>query len=238
MAGPDPGVPARSDDGRAQVRYLRPAQPLLRAVVEQAADIPSGQRDAMAMPTYLHPNPLIRWLFHRRYRVIASLLDVPVGARVLEFGCGIGALLPSLVAAGLDVWALDIELSCARDLARRTGIGVTFVDSLGAVPDASVSAIVAADVLEHVDDLPDLLGEMRRVLEPGGALIVSGPTENVAYRIGRLIAGFGGKGEYHHADARAVERAIARSGMTPERTVTLPLRVPPHLFRIVRFRRS
>jgi len=191
----------------------------------------------MAIPTYMHRNPLIPWLFHRRYTRIAELLDVPVGGRVLEFGCGIGAFLPSLNSAGLHVYAADLTLDYARTLDQRLTLGVKFIESVSSLENGCLDAIVAADVLEHVDDLPELVMEMGRKLTSGGCLVVSSPTENLVYRIGRVMAGFAGKGDYHHENAQSVEEVIMSTGVfTPVESRTLPWRTPPHLFRIVRFR--
>ncbi|MBN1193307.1 MAG: methyltransferase domain-containing protein [Coriobacteriia bacterium] len=195
------------------------------------------QRDEMAIPTLLHANPLITWLFHRRYATIAELLDVPAGGSVLDFGCGVGCLLPSLTRAGLKVHAIDLVLDYARVVDSQLGLNVSFAESLFDLPDNGLDAIIAADVLEHVEDLNELLNLMRQKLRSQGCLVVSSPTENFAYRIGRLIAGFAGKGGYHHADASVVEGTIAASdAFRIDKTRTLPWNIPPHLFSVARFR--
>jgi hypothetical protein len=48
------------------------------------------------------------------------------------------------------------------------------------------------------------------MLKPGGRLLVSLPTENALYRLGRRIAGF--SGHYHHANAASIDRDIRRFG--------------------------
>lgn len=235
------GVDVLVMNGKSGVRPVVPYVPVeqdaLRAVIEQIECVDSSQQDAMAIPTYLHWNPLVRWLFHLRHKRVSQLVEVPPGGTILEFGCGIGAFLPSLKAAGLRVYAADLVLDYARALDERLGLGVDFVDGLTQVADGELDAIVAADVLEHVEELPSLLASLRSKLKDDGCLVVSGPTENLAYRLGRIAAGFAGKGDYHHEDARSVEAAIAATGLfTPERAVALPWAVPPHLFRVVRFR--
>jgi 2-polyprenyl-3-methyl-5-hydroxy-6-metoxy-1,4-benzoquinol methylase len=222
--------------GDSGIAYVRPSQHEIRDLVLRRDDVDEYQRDSMAIPTYLHSNPLIRWLFHRRYRTVASLIDVPPGSAVLEFGCGVGVFLPSLCAAGFRVFAADLETRYARRLTAQRKIPVRFISDMGELDEGCVDAIVAADVLEHVDDLPQLVSQMKRALSPRGVLVVSGPTENFVYRIGRVLAGFAGKGEYHHSDAESVESTIESLGFVREAVRTLPWRIPPHLFRVVRFR--
>jgi len=56
-------------------------------------DIPhisNHNKDEMAIPSYLHWNPLIRWLMWRRYEYISHLSGFSRDMTVLEFGCGIG----------------------------------------------------------------------------------------------------------------------------------------------------
>ena len=65
------------------------------------------------------------------------------------------------------------------------------------LPKASFDIIIATDVLEHVDDLPGTLADMRVLLKPNGQIIISGPTENILYKIGRKLAGPEYSGDYH-----------------------------------------
>ncbi len=90
---------------------------------------------------------------------------------VLDAGCGDGSLVDDLVAAGFDgaglePWAQHLSLDPARF---RCG---TLSDIPW--PDSAFGTVCALDVLEHVDDTAGLI-EIRRVLKPGGSLIVTVP---------------------------------------------------------------
>jgi SAM-dependent methyltransferase len=78
----------------------------------------------------------------------------------------------------------------------------------------SFDLIIALDVLEHVQDLPKTLNELLALLKPNGQLIVSGPTENILYQLGRRIAGPEYSGAYH-------ERGIAEIKIELLKTSTL-----------------
>ncbi len=84
------------------------------------------------------------------------------GKRILEVGCGRG-LLASALAQNNDVTACDIAIS---DAARRIAERVTFVPASADAlpfPDHSFDVVVSTHTLEHVQDLPSCLRELRRV---------------------------------------------------------------------------
>lgn len=211
-------------------------KPSLRELQElvtiKIPDISSGQRDEMAIPTYLHNNPLIRWLFWKRYVTIARLLPTEKSERILEFGCGIGLFLPELSLHAKQIYAIDLCPHYAKILCEQRQIPVTFIDSLDEVADQSLAAIVAADVLEHVDDLEGILRQFSNKLSPGGRLLISGPTENFLYRLGRILAGFTGKGDYHHTNVDNIIQVSVATGLVESATKTLPFRFFPALFKI------
>ena len=64
-----------------------------------AARISDDDRDEMAIPSYLHSNPAMRWMAWRRVEIIADFLDDACGEEfadrrpnVMDFGCGTGVL--------------------------------------------------------------------------------------------------------------------------------------------------
>ncbi|HEX2978798.1 MAG TPA: class I SAM-dependent methyltransferase [Anaerolineaceae bacterium] len=216
---------------------LRLSQTEIQALLREpiARDIPGSKRDEMAIPSYLHPNPLIRWLMWRRYEVAAGLAQLSGVDAALEFGCGIGLFLPTLAAACQRVYAIDIFPEYARRLSEQRHLGVIFPDRLDEIPDGALDLIVAADVLEHLPDVETYLDGFHHKLKPGGRLVVSGPTENLIYKIGRVVAGFGDKGDYHVSNIDLLLAKIAARGFRPTCTRNLPFRTAPHLFRVAAF---
>ena len=82
--------------------------------------------------------------------------------------------------------------------------------SISQLPSKSFDIINALDVLEHVDGLHRTLSELLSLLKPGGQLVVSGPTENTLYQIGRKLAGPEYSGDYHERGIAEIKRELLR----------------------------
>jgi 2-polyprenyl-6-hydroxyphenyl methylase / 3-demethylubiquinone-9 3-methyltransferase len=96
------------------------------------------------------------------------------GRLVLDAGCGGGLVARELAAAGAGVVGVDRSLG-SLGVARRA-VGTPFRPAQGRLErlpfaDGSFDAVVAADVLEHLPDLPAAVQELARVLAPGGSFL-------------------------------------------------------------------
>lgn len=115
-------------------------------------------------------------------QVLAAL---PPGGRVLDVGCGSGALLARL--AGRAGHRAGIELSAhAAAAASRVADEVVNLAVTGPLPfaPASFDVVVCADVLEHLADPAAALASVAGLCRPGGAVVISVP--NVAFWQARL----------------------------------------------------
>lgn len=104
-----------------------------------------------------------------RFRKATRLARVPAGATVLDIGArdgGLRAFLP----AGVTYQGIDIapEFARADVLIQDISKGIPF-------PDGSYDFVFCIEVLEHVPNPFGTLGEIHRVLKPGGVLVLSVP---------------------------------------------------------------
>ncbi len=107
---------------------------------------------------------LNRWKFEPHLRASDTVVD---------FGCGAGALLDRLEAAE----KIGVEVSePARDEARARGL--TVVASTGELADACADVVISNHALEHTLAPFDELRELRRVLRPGGRLVLWLPLDD------------------------------------------------------------
>jgi ubiquinone/menaquinone biosynthesis C-methylase UbiE len=119
--------------------------------------------------------PVFDRLFYRRYR--REAMSHAFG-RLLMVGLGPGTDLLFVPEAVTSVAAVEPEAAMRRmasALARRHGIDVDIVDGVGEsipFPDHSFDSVHIGLVLCSVDNVGATLAEIRRVLAPGGRLVV------------------------------------------------------------------
>jgi 2-polyprenyl-3-methyl-5-hydroxy-6-metoxy-1,4-benzoquinol methylase len=112
------------------------------------------------------------------------LEHVSAGERVLDVGCGEGWFAGELVRAGASVVGVDVaEEPLRRARARDPGLDLRLMDADGPWPfqDASFDAVWAGETIEHVADTTGWLSQARRVLRPGGRLLLSTPNHDRLY---------------------------------------------------------
>ena len=121
------------------------------------------------------------WWFVGRRRIFLRLLEreFPPAARpieLLDFGCGTGAFLEHLERFGA-VSAVDSDASAVAFCHQRGRDEVALVPPGAPLPfaDDAFDLVTTLDVIEHIDDDVAALRELRRVLRPGGRLLVAVP---------------------------------------------------------------
>lgn len=133
-------------------------------------------------------------------RVIADL-KLPARARILDAGCGSGRNMIELARHGT---VSGVELSGPSvDVARARGAGKVIAGSVLDMPfdSDSFDLSVCLDVIEHLEDDVGALRELRRVLAPGGSLLVTVPAYQWLWS---------GHDEVNHHHRRYTRRSLQR----------------------------
>lgn len=113
----------------------------------------------------------------------------PPDARILDFGCGEGAVVKTGLAENLDIWGTDIfhgitsyhYEDSAHPLLQENMRIVKMQDGKIPFPDHSFDIVVSNQVFEHVEDIDMALAEIKRVLKPGGLFLSLFPTQETWY---------------------------------------------------------
>ena len=122
---------------------------------------------------------LIEAEHHARYRFAAAMVR---GRRVLDAGCGVGwgsRILLDHGAASVD--GVDIDESAVRESRVRCPAGTFVRGDLTDLPypEQRFEMITCFEAIEHVENPFRGLDEFRRVLAPGGIVLVSSPNPGV-----------------------------------------------------------
>jgi len=172
-------------------------------------------------------------LIAQRRQVLSLLVPKP-GEHVVDIGAGPGFLAAEMAAAvGPQGRVYAVEPSASmRELARSRHASFEIRDGAAEalpLPDAAVDVAVATQVLEYVPDVPAALAEIRRVLRPGGrVLILDTDWDSIVWHSGdpeRMRAVLAAWDE-HLADPhlpRTLGTTLRDAGFDVDRPVVVPL---------------
>lgn len=134
---------------------------------------------------FIHPKHLVRAPWHDWYVEFLNPGDV-----VLDVGCNNGAHTVLAARRAASVFGMDYDarqLRVAAATAKERGLGNVHLmawDITTTFPfsDGHFDAVLFLDVIEHIHPRVEVLREIRRVLKPGGRLLVSGPNRDTSWR--------------------------------------------------------
>lgn len=140
----------------------------------------------------LVPGQVDRDLWNEHFARYAFAARLARRKRVLDIACGAGYGSAELAKVAEAVLGIDIsEEAIAEAQIRYSAPNLQFLNASAQqipLPDASFDLIVAFEVIEHLADWPRLLAEARRLLAPGGQLMISTPNKSF-YAETRRLAG-------------------------------------------------
>jgi SAM-dependent methyltransferase len=162
-------------------------------------------------PLAYYYKPVVGSLYRARLDTALALLQPPY-ERILELGYGSGILMPTLASLGGRVHGLDLEAEPSEVSPRLARLGVQAELVKGDAsrlpfPDEHFDLVVAMSIFEHIAELGPVIASVRRVLKPGGHLLVGMP------RVDRLmeglfpLIGFKGINDHHVTTYRQFLRA-------------------------------
>lgn len=158
-----------------------------------------------------------RWMSQTLFADIAWLIETQApGRRVLDAGCGTGDLLSDLAGRGFEVEGVELA-PAALAAARAKGHTVHGGAFEAFEPETGFDAVLFMHVLSHAADPQAMLEQARRVLAPGGVLLIR--TGNDFNALQRVLSDDLGHPQYwvsadhqHYFDFASVERLMDAAG--------------------------
>ncbi|NUT91053.1 MAG: class I SAM-dependent methyltransferase [Saccharothrix sp.] len=169
--------------------------------------------------------PVLSAVQRRRFRIIVDLLGDTRFERLLEIGYGSGVFLPELARHCTELHGVDphpMRREVEANLARHGQVAALATASVEALPyeTGSFDCLVSVSTLEYVPDIEAACREMRRVLRPGGTLVVCTPGTGSLWDLPLRVLTRQGPSQY--GDRRENLQPALRGHFRVERELRVP----------------
>lgn len=175
--------------------------------MRRCVDCGFGQPEELpTLPKYFDRRYDVQWSndwmaeeFRSNYKdlIIRTILNglnrrLPAGRRtLLDIGCHVGRFLSLATSAGWQAEGVELNPQTAAFAAKRTGLPIHRVNAARLADDGRrFDAVTLTDVLEHIPDPVPMLAQLRRLLTPGGWIVVQvpcGPNQLLKQRLRRCV---------------------------------------------------
>jgi 2-polyprenyl-3-methyl-5-hydroxy-6-metoxy-1,4-benzoquinol methylase len=162
--------------------------------------------DECTIPSYAHYNKMISWLFWKRIDMAIKIAGNIEHKSVFDFGCGGGVLFQYFNQCHCKITGCDTKFSqLSLEIANKLNIKVDIYDDLFKIKGEKYDYIFALDVLEHIEDINLIITKFIDLSHDQTKIIISGPTENLLYKMGRFLIGYSEQKHFHTTNIYDVE---------------------------------
>jgi len=144
--------------------------------------------------THLYHLPVIGSFFKKRLTMSLDMIGHKRYSNLLEIGFGSGVMLQELSKMADEVHACDIHshIDKVEAMTKRENLNIQYCQgSITDLPyeDQSFDGVISVACIEHIKELSKAVSEMKRVLVPGGTLVLGFPIETKITDVLLTLAG-------------------------------------------------
>ncbi|HMP91354.1 MAG TPA: class I SAM-dependent methyltransferase [Phnomibacter sp.] len=138
----------------------------------------------------------------------------PQGPRLLDIGCGTGAFLHTMQQAGWQVTGIEPDAGARNRAISQYNLTVHPASQLDTLPAQHFEVITFWHVMEHIHNLQHYWQQIRRLLIPGGLLVIAVPnyTSADAAHYGALWAAYDVPRHLYHFSPMSMQQLAASHG--------------------------
>ncbi|MCU0396030.1 MAG: class I SAM-dependent methyltransferase [Chitinophagaceae bacterium] len=152
----------------------------------------------------------------RGKRVLVQQVSGRQQGTLLDVGCGTGAFLHTMQAAGWQVTGLEPDGGARTRAFQLYGLQVQEASLIYRLPDAQYDVITLWHVLEHIHDLHGYWEQFARLLRPGGTLLIAVPnfTSRDASEYQQYWAAYDVPRHLYHFSPQSMQQLAAQHGFS------------------------
>lgn len=186
---------------------------------EEASDGDTGGLRNILYSIYLAANCPIWWatgVAREKARRKQMFLEETPPGKLLDVGCGDGTFLHLMRSKGWDVDGIDFDPKAVETAKRKFGLALRHGDLRAAsLPADTFDAVTMSHVIEHLPQPVEMLAEIKRILKPGGRLIMTTPnTAGIGHiKFGSAWFGIDAPRHLHLFNKRSLSEAARRASL-------------------------
>ena len=133
--------------------------------------------------------------FAFKWPKLSRFIPRETGKTILDFGCGKGEVIGAMLKLNPDAKYMGVDVSAtAIDFAIKKYPTVPFyrIEDGGKIPiaDSSVDFVFSSEVVEHIYDTENAFAELKRIVKPGGEILITTPYHGLIKNLAIVIFGF------------------------------------------------
>ncbi len=166
---------------------------------------------------------MVRGITLKKKRKLVKKFSSLNSGKILDIGCGTGAFLNEMKQAGWEIMGIEPDAGARSNAATLHGIIPSEPEALFHLEEESFDVITMWHVLEHVHRLHDYLAQLKKIIKPGGVILIAVPNHQSSdarhYR--QHWAGYDVPRHLYHFAPESMKRLASKYGFKLHRMLPM-----------------